>query len=150
MDENGDPPVGSFTRLINENGDVRALMGRAAFDNMFKGNVDLLEFSQQTIQEGVISETEIKPSRDLHRGHRQQKMISPHSDKPTWGFGSQFGMVLEVAKALEGKSLAMDPALHTDAEKLLQFFTSSDGQATLVGQWSHRRRGSGRLPKTGS
>lgn len=131
-DKNGEPPVGSFTRLINENTHVRSLMGRAAFDNMFKGNYDLVEYSQQTIQEG-IHQTELEPSQDLHMAAIDNKNDFTTLDKTTWGFGSQFGMTMEVAKALEGKSLAeVDPTLHTDAQKLLQFFTSSEGQAKLV------------------
>jgi hypothetical protein len=45
-----DLPVGSISDLIEGNNNIKALVGRAAFDNMFKGNIDLVEFSQQTIK----------------------------------------------------------------------------------------------------
>jgi hypothetical protein len=53
--------------------------------------------------------------------------------KPSWGFGSQFGLTLEVAKALEGKPLdAVTPGLQGEAQSLERLFTSESGKQKLV------------------
>ncbi|CAN5224060.1 hypothetical protein BH10CYA1_BH10CYA1_07430 [soil metagenome] len=128
----GEMPSGSITKLINENADVRELMGRAAFDNMLKGNVDLVEFSQQTIKDGRAGE-KLEPS-------GQSKLIAVDNkndftllEKPSWGFGSQFGLTLEVAKALEGKKLSeVSPKLQIEAEATLKVFSSEQGRNQLL------------------
>ena len=125
-------PAGSTTKLINENPEVRELMARAAFDNMFKGNVDLVEFSQQTIKEGTAG-SELAPSGKHTLAAVDNKNDFTLLDKPSWGFGSQFGLSLEVAKALEGKKLSdLTPKLQSDAEAILKVFSSDEGRAKLA------------------
>lgn len=128
----GEMPSGSITKLINENADVRELMGRAAFDNMFKGNVDLVEFSQQTIKEGKAGEA-LEPSGKSKLIAVDNKNDFTLLEKPSWGFGSQFGLSLEVAKALEGKKLSeVSPKLQTEAVATLNVFSSAEGRKQLL------------------
>ncbi|MBS1956947.1 MAG: hypothetical protein JST89_22350 [Cyanobacteria bacterium SZAS-4] len=128
----GEMPSGSITKLIDENTEVRELMGRAAFDNMFKGNVDLVEFSQQTIKEGKAGE-KLEPSGQSKLVAVDNKNDFTLLEKPSWGFGSQFGLSLEVAKALEGKKLSdVSPKLQSEAEATLKVFSSEEGRNQLL------------------
>ena len=132
LDKSAEPVTGSLTKLINDNPQVRELIARAAFDNMMKGNVDLVEFSQQTIREGANGQ-ELAPSSDLHLTAIDNKNDFTLLEKPSWGFGSQFGLSLEVAKALEGKRLSeLSPQLETDAQAILKVFSSEDGRQSLL------------------
>lgn len=125
-------PTGSITKLINENQQVRELVGRAAFDNMMKGNVDLVEFSQQTIREGTPG-AEISPSGNHRLAAIDNKNDFTLLQQPSWGFGSQFGLSLEVAKALEGKRLSeISPQLQNEAVGILEVFTSEHGRQMLL------------------
>jgi len=126
--------IGEITKLVNSNPDVRALMGRAAFDNMYKGNIDMVEFSQQTLPAGS-KDAVLQPSSDLQLVAIDNKndFTLQDENKPSWGFGSQFGLSLEVAKALEGKRLfEASPQLQTDAEAILNVFSSDEGVQKLV------------------
>lgn len=125
-------PVGSVTALIQENTNVASLVGRAAFDNLYKGNVDLVEFSQQTIPQGKPG-VALKPTPDLRLVSIDNKNDFTLLQEPSWGFGSQFGLSLEVAKALEGKRLSeVSPKLQKDAEAMLGVFSSPEGTRTLL------------------
>lgn len=131
LEKSAEPPTGSITKLINENAQVRELVGRAAFDNMMKGNVDLVEFSQQTIRDGVNG-VELAPSAKLKLTAIDNKNDFTLLAKPSWGFGSQFGLSLEVAKALEGKRLGdLSPQLEADAQAILKVFSSEQGRQKL-------------------
>jgi len=132
LENSAEPPTGSITKLINENAQVRELVGRAAFDNMMKGNVDLVEFSQQTIRDGVNG-VELAPSAKLKLTAIDNKNDFTLLAKPSWGFGSQFGLSLEVAKALEGKRLReLSPQLEADAQAILKVFLSEQGRQKLL------------------
>lgn len=130
--ENGVLPTGSVTKLINNNPAVRELMARAAVDNMFKGNVDTVEFSQQTIANAKAgSKTEAQGKFSLVAIDNKNDFTL--LDKPSWGFGAQFGLSLEVAKALEGKKLGeISPRLQADVEAMVQVFSSSEGRNKLL------------------
>lgn len=126
-------PPGSITTLIAENPHAAAIIGRAAFDNLYKGNIDLVEFSQQTIQQGRPG-VELKPRADLTLASIDNKNDFTLLEHPSWGFGSQFGISLEIAKALEGRKLAdVSPQLQTDAAKILGIFSSKEGTQRLLG-----------------
>lgn len=132
LDKAAEPVVGSITKLINDNAQVRELVARAAFDNMMKGNVDLVEFSQQTIREGVNG-AELSPSSKFSLTAIDNKNDFTLLEKPSWGFGSQFGLSLEVAKALEGKRLGeLSPQLQAEAEAILTVFSSERGKQKLL------------------
>ncbi len=132
LEKSAEPPTGSITKLINENPEVRELAGRAAFDNMMKGNVDLVEFSQQTIREGANG-VDLVPSGKHRLTAIDNKNDFTLLDKPSWGFGSQFGLSLEVAKALEGKRLSeISPQLEADAQAILKVFSSEQGRQKLL------------------
>ncbi len=132
LDKTAEPVTGSITQLINENPQVRELVSRAAFDNMFKGNVDLVEFSQQTISEAANG-VAIAPSGKLKLTAIDNKNDFTLLAKPSWGFGSQFGLSLEVAKALEGKRLGeVSPQLEADAQTMLKVFESEQGRQKLL------------------
>lgn len=141
-------PTGAITKFVNENPEVRALMGRATFDNMFKGNIDLVEFSQQTLPEanqvadlkpsGTLKIVAIDSKNDftvLDRDQPEHFHIlydTPYINEPSSGFGAQFGLSLEVIKALEGKRLfEASPQLQTDAEAILKVFSSDEGVQKL-------------------
>lgn len=125
-------PPGSITDLIADNPAVRSLIGRAAFDNLYKGNIDLVEFSQQTIPQGKPG-VDLKPTPDLRLVSIDNKNDFTLLHEPSWGFGSQFGISLEIAKALEGKRLSeISPQLQTDAEATLRVFSSPEGTRRLL------------------
>jgi hypothetical protein len=132
MERSAEPATGSVTKLINNNPQVRELVARAAFDNMMKGNVDLVEFSQQTIREGAIG-ADLAPSNKLRLTAIDNKNDFTLLEKPSWGFGSQFGLSLEVAKALEGKRLGeLSPQLEAEAQAILKVFSSEKGRQRLL------------------
>jgi|GEM_PF-1008624 hypothetical protein len=125
-------PVGSITDLINDNAHVKRLVGRAAFDNLWKGNIDLIEFSQQTIPEGKAG-VELVASDKLRVVSIDSKNDFTLIHEPSWGFTSQFGISLEIAKALEGKRLGeVSPQLQKDAEAILGVFGSPEGTRQLL------------------
>lgn len=124
-------PIGSVTNLITDNAHARTLIGRAAFDNLWKGNIDLIEFSQQTIPEGKAG-VDLVPSDKLRIVSIDSKNDFTLIHEPSWGFTSQFGMSLEIAKALEGKRLSeVSPQLQKDAEAMLRVFSSPKGTRKL-------------------
>jgi len=130
--ENSELPTGSITKLINNNSSVRELTARAAVDNMFKGNVDTVEFSQQTIADAKAG-SKVLPQGKFSLIAIDNKNDFTLLDKPSWGFGSQFGLSLEVAKALEGKKLGeISPRLQADVEAMLQVFSSSESRTKLM------------------
>jgi hypothetical protein len=132
MERSAEPATGSVTKLINNNPQVRELVARAAFDNMMKGNVDLVEFSQQTIREGANG-ADLAPSNKLRITAIDNKNDFTLLEKPSWGFGSQFGLSLEVAKALEGKRLGeLSPQLEAEAQAILKVFSSEKGRQRLL------------------
>ncbi len=130
--ENGVLPTGSITKLINNNPAVRELMARAAVDNMFKGNVDTVEFSQQTIANAKAG-GKTEPQGKFNLIAIDNKNDFTLLDRPSWGFGSQFGLSLEVAKALEGKKLGeISPRLQADVEAIVQVFSAAEGRNKLL------------------
>ena len=128
--ENSTDP-GVVTTYLHTNSDARALIGRAVFDNMYKGNVDLLELSQQTVPDAQ-TEASVQPTPDLPFDSIDSKNDFSNLSKPSWGFGAQFGLSLEVAKALEEKSLSeVSPKLADDAQAILNVYSSEEGMAKL-------------------
>ena len=110
---------GSVKRLMDSNPDAQHAIGTVMFDNMWKGNIDLTELSQQTIPRGTVRPGDVFDTVTVDAKNNFSLLQAP-----TWGYGSQYGMTLDVAKALEGKSLSsVSPALQSRAEVLRNALT---------------------------
>ncbi len=110
--------------------DARIVIANATFENMWKGNTDLLEFSQQTILETAGGKP-LSPSEQFHLATVDPKR--DFSEQPlSWGLYSTFGSGPDIAEAFAGKRLSdIDPSLQGRAERLLKFFESAPGQTAL-------------------
>lgn len=119
---------GSIKRLMDSDPNAQRAVADVVFDNMWKGNLDLTELSQQTIPRGTVTPRDV-----FHTVTVDAKNDFTLLEKPTWGFASQYGMTLDVAKALEGKQLlAMSPALQQRAETLSNALATTSVREQLI------------------
>ncbi|HEY9776545.1 MAG TPA: hypothetical protein V6C81_22475 [Planktothrix sp.] len=123
--------IGAVQSYLQMHPDVRRFIANAAFDTIYRGNDDLVEFSQQTVPETRDGRT-ITPEGDHPLVFADPK--SNYTTLPsTWGFAG-FGITAEIAQKLAQKRLAdIDGLLQMKADTFLELFSTPDGQAALQG-----------------
>jgi YD repeat-containing protein len=124
-------PPDTIKNLIENDPLARHIVGDTVLEDVYKGNLDLVEMTQQTIKETANGGT-VKPGEPAHIVTVDPK--HDFTEQPeSWGFAAEFGTTSEIARALAGKRLyEVAPELQVKAEKLLSFYKSSDGNSLLI------------------